>query len=96
MTIYHEPKVDFMRDSKAREAWAMMASDPLLHRAFSTAIAELVKRGLSPDSLSGINSFIFTTLNLSEEKPVLPQFIPNKHLTSFGQSTETKTTVSET
>lgn len=83
-----EPKLDFIKDTKAREAWAQMASEPLLHRAIATTLAEMVTRGLSPGDLSGINGFVFVLLNLSEENPV-PRSMPTKHLQSFGQPTTT-------
>lgn len=76
-----------MRDGTARQAWASIATDPLLHRAFAVALAEMVARGLSPEDLAGVNGFIFTVLNLSEENPS-PRSIPSKHLQSFGQPVE--------
>lgn len=89
MTIELSPKKDFIRDTKAREAHALIASDPFTHRTLVVALAEMHARGLGPNELAGVNSFIFTWLNLSEENP-LPRSIPSKHLQSFGQPT-TKT-----
>ena len=83
-----EPKLDFIKDTKVREAWAQMAADPLLHRAIATTQAEMVTRGLGPGDLAGINGFVFVLLNLSEETPV-PRSMPTKHLQSFGQPTTT-------
>lgn len=94
MAILLEPKADFIRDTKAREAHAQIAADPFVHRTIGIALAEMHIRGLSPDAMAGVNGFIFTWLNLGE-KDVAPRQIPNKHLESFGQPTTTKTTVSE-
>lgn len=81
-----EPKLDFIKDTKAREAHAAMASDPFIHRTFAIAIAEMHARGLGPTDMAGVNGFIFTWLNLSEE-PTTARSLPNKPLKSFGQPT---------
>ena len=88
MTIELSPKKDFIRDTKARETHAQIALDPFTHRTIAIAIAEMHARGMSPNEMAGVNSFIFTWLNLSEDNPV-PRSLPSKHLQSFGQPTTT-------
>jgi hypothetical protein len=82
------PKSQFLKNTTDREAWAQMASEPILHRAISYSLATMVASGLSPDALAGVNGFLFVFLNLSEESP-LPRSMPSKHLQSFGQPTTT-------
>jgi hypothetical protein len=95
MAVLLEPKLDFMRDTTAREKHSQIVSDPLVHRTLAVSLAEMHVRGLSPDAMAGVNSFVWTWLNLSEENPV-PRSIPNKHLQSFGQPTTTsKPVISE-
>lgn len=91
MEILLEPKRDFMRDGTAREAHGLLATNPLIHKTFAVAIAEMHRRGMSPTAMAGVNDFIYCWMNLGEEY-VPPKQIPNKHLQSFGQPTTTKTT----
>lgn len=84
MTVELSPKQDFLRDTKARELHAQIVADPATHRTLAIALAEMVARGLGPHDLAGVNGFIFTWLNLSEEHTA-PRALPNKHLQSFGQ-----------
>lgn len=90
MTVELSPKQDFIRDTKARENHAVIAADPAVHRTLAIALSEMVARGLGPNDLAGVNGFIFTWLNLSEEQPA-PRSLPSKHLQSFGQPTTTTT-----
>lgn len=87
MEILFTPKKDFIRETAAREAHAQIVGNPLVHRTIAIAIAEMVSRGLSPTDLAGINGFLYTWLNLSEEAPAIRP-LPTKHLTSFGQPGE--------
>lgn len=89
-----EPKLDFLRDTEAREAHAAIVSNPLVRRTMAIAIAEMHAKGMAPDAMAGVNNFIFCWLNLSEEN-VVPRSIPTKHLQSFGQPTTVKPVITE-
>ena len=94
MAVLLEPKLDFMRDTAAREKHSQIVSDPLVHRTMAVTLAEMHVRGLAPDAMRGVMLFIDAWMNLGEQNPV-PRPMPTKHLQSFGQPTTVKT-VTET
>ena len=84
------PKQLFQANSQQREEWATMVASPTLQRAFAYALATMVNHGLAPDQLAGVNSFIYTVLNLSEDaSPAKP--LPYKPLKSFDMPAPTLT-----
>lgn len=89
--VSFSPIKQFQNDVSRREKWALMANDPTFHVAISFALADMVARGLSPDQLSGVNSFIYALANLSEDATVNKE-LPKRHLKSFDNPvTITKT-----
>lgn len=94
MTPYR-PKHLFQANSDERQAFAQIASNPLLHRAIAFAQADMAFAGFGPLEMTGVNNFIVGLLNLHEnEVPQKP--LPVKHLTSYDlpqptpKTTETK------
>lgn len=67
-----------------------MVANPTFHRAICYTLATMVANGLSPDQLAGVNSFIYTLQNLSEDFPS-PKPIAGKPLKSYDTPTLTKT-----
>ena len=84
------PKQLFQANSPQREEWATMVANPTFHRAICYTLATMVANGLSPDQLAGVNSFIYTLQNLSEDAPANKP-LPGKPLRSFDTPTVTKT-----
>lgn len=67
-----------------------MVASPTLQRAFAYSLATMVAHGLAPEQLSGVNSFIYTVLNLSEDAPPSKP-LPGKPLKSFDMPAPTLT-----
>jgi len=84
------PKQLFQANSQQREEWATMVANPTFSRAICYSLATMVANGLSPDQLAGVNSFIYTFQNLSEDAPAHKP-LPSKPLKSFDPPTITKT-----
>lgn len=82
--ISYRPKTLFQKDSKQREAWQQLASNPLLHQAIAFTQADMATAGFGPHEMNGVNNFIIGLLNLSEndetQKP-----LPIKRLTSYDE-----------
>jgi len=84
------PKQLFQSNSKEREEWSEIVSKQLTHKAIATTYAVLVRSGLSPDALAGVNSAFHVFLNLSEAD-IASKPIPSKPLKSYDNPTVTKT-----
>ena len=84
------PKQLFQSNSQQREEWAAMVASPTLQRAFAYSLATMVANGLAPEQLAGVNSFIYTALNLSEDAPPAKP-LPYKPLKSFDMPAPTLT-----
>jgi len=88
--IAYRPKTLFQKDSKQREAWQQLASNPLLHQAIAFTQADMATAGFGPHEMNGVNNFIVGLLNLSENEPE-QKILPVKSLTSFDPPpTQTK------
>ena len=89
--VAYSPRQLFQSSKDRREAWSNLVANPVLHHAISYAVAEMASRGMGPSDLAGVNGFIFTLLNLSEETPKPPD-LPIKKLTSFDEPPKPKPT----
>ncbi len=81
--IPYRPKLNFHKDSKQREAWQQLATNPLLHKAIEATQAEMAQTGMfGPQEMNGVSNFIIMLLNLSEDEGEIKQ-LPIRRLTSF-------------
>jgi len=90
MAVTLNPKQLFQASKPQREEWALIVSNPLFQRAICYTLATMVANGLGPDQLAGVNSFIYTFQNLSEDAPAQKP-LPGKPLKSYDNPTVTKT-----
>lgn len=90
MAVTLNPKQLFQANSQQREEWATFVANPTFHRAICYTLATMVANGLSPEQLAGVNSFIWTLQNLSEDVQS-PKSLPSKPLKSFDRPTITRT-----
>ena len=88
--ITYSPKQQFQAHKSQREEWSQIVANPLFNRTITFALAEMISRGLSPESLAGVNGFIHTLQNMSEDPEVVKP-MPQRSLTSYDATPTTTT-----
>ena len=80
--IHVSPRAQFQLNTEWKEAWAQIVASPAFKAAVVHSQAQMVASGLMPESLAGVNGFLFVLCNIHQELPEVSP-LPSKPLKSY-------------